>query len=50
MGVPFSVACQGCERDGVEGSLLLEQGSELKCQPRASELLSQRDCVEQLRI
>lgn len=43
VGVPFSVAWQGCGRDGVEGSLLLEQGNELKCQHRAfCELLSRR--------
>ena len=44
VGVPFSAAWQGCGRDGVESSLPLEQGNELKCQHRAfCELLSQRD-------
>ena len=44
VGVPRSAAWRGCGRDGVESSLPLEQGNELKCQHRAfCELLSQRD-------
>lgn len=35
MGVSLSVIWQGCGRDGVEGSLLLQRGHELKCQHRA---------------